>query len=798
MTHYDDIEEFKGGGRISPSISATTPPKGTLGIGVNGDVWINAEDKNGRLSWKPTDIKKANFRFIDFYERSENSFSFSTFNNGFNFSLEYKYDTDFSIIKLKQNVDNEGEWNADLNGCNAWFEDNFSVREYNLQTSTDDGIIFQSEVRQLFGMLRYLITNKGLRSITAPKPDEAPEPKFKVGDKVTIPPYPDEYQIVKEGIFDKALNNYLYNVKKILGGSVYEQYETALELSKPETPEPKFKRGDKVKLPNTKNGQKLVGGMSNVYDDAKRNGQDYLVVTEVWDNTIMLDTELSAYGDYFSQELDKLELYDDEKSKWKVGDKVKFPKDKAGVEISSIVIEDAKSDGKNYLVIGRIDKDKLTLVSENSAYDLVQYDSGQIELYEEVPEPSKKFWRKLSIENGNIFITSKKSDEKYLNLLWLQTAQNVNVVPVFADEYKFVFQNTYRTKYLYGVTIAITLDYVKGISLLINTTEGDFFEIKRNDIVNLNKFREAYEEFLYLINQYTNSNTAQETNIFVSKLLVDIDARNIAFGWKENTLKVGDKVVIPLTKMGQDLKRYMSTAWDNAIERNQKFMYVTKVLENGNVALNDVDLKDGDGDYFNENLDNLIVYNKMPETPKTPFQQIDFLNPSAEEYSKLITGMINYSDGLKFNNSRSGVFKIINKDGSETEFSFIFNEVDNTISITPIGRDDLITVSKKIKNENIEEIAKIYWDTFTRITKIGLKIPPKDCEADPNKIISGQVKKFYDLNKTRIDKLDSKFSCKIVQALVSLSEYESCGSPSSVTLPKAKSDLLSRISNLKV
>jgi hypothetical protein len=76
--------------------------------------------------------------------------------------------------------------------------------------------------------------------------------------------------------------------------------------------------------------------------------------------------------------------------------------------------------------------------------------------------------------------------------------------------------------------------------------------------------------------------------------------------------------------------------------------------------------------------------------------------------------------------------------------------------------------------------------------------PSEDCEADPNKIISGQVKRFYDLNKTRIDKLDNKFSCKIVQALVSLSEYESCGSPSSVALPKAKSDLLSRISNLKI
>jgi hypothetical protein len=76
---------------------------------------------------------------------------------------------------------------------------------------------------------------------------------------------------------------------------------------------------------------------------------------------------------------------------------------------------------------------------------------------------------------------------------------------------------------------------------------------------------------------------------------------------------------------------------------------------------------------------------------------------------------------------------------------------------------------------------------------------PKDCEADASKIISGQVKRFYDFNKSRIDKLDSKISCKIIQALVGLSEYESCGSPSSSTLAKTSTkDLLSRISNLKI
>ena len=72
-----------------------------------------------------------------------------------------------------------------------------------------------------------------------------------------------------------------------------------------------------------------------------------------------------------------------------------------------------------------------------------------------------------------------------------------------------------------------------------------------------------------------------------------------------------------------------------------------------------------------------------------------------------------------------------------------------------------------------------------------------ECSSDPNKIISGQVKAFYDRNKSRIDNLESNFSCKIIQALVSLSEYEKCGSPSSATLGKAKTDLLSKISKLK-
>ena len=110
----------------------------------------------------------------------------------------------------------------------------------------------------------------------------------------------------------------------------------------------------------------------------------------------------------------------------------------------------------------------------------------------------------------------------------------------------------------------------------------------------------------------------------------------------------------------------------------------------------------------------------------------------------------------------------------------------------------LATVDVELSDE-FTQIWKLLEDGIERgIIRADWRLTPKDCEADPNKIISGQVKKFYDLNKARIDKLDTKISCKIIQALVGLSEYESCGSPSSSSLPKAKTDLLSRISKLKI
>jgi hypothetical protein len=72
------------------------------------------------------------------------------------------------------------------------------------------------------------------------------------------------------------------------------------------------------------------------------------------------------------------------------------------------------------------------------------------------------------------------------------------------------------------------------------------------------------------------------------------------------------------------------------------------------------------------------------------------------------------------------------------------------------------------------------------------------CNVDVSKINSPAVGSFYANNKERIEKLNSEFSCKILEALVYLSEYENCGG--GIELPAKKveevDDLLGAIRNL--
>lgn len=216
----------------------------------------------------------------------------------------------------------------------------------------------------------------------------------------------------------------------------------------------------------------------------------------------------------------------------------------------------------------------------------------------------------------------------------------------------------------------------------------------------------------------------------------------------EPKFKVGDRVKLPTTKNGKKLVNNVSVVWDDARKIGQDYLVVNEVFDN-NIVLNNEYGKFGD--YFEINLDKIELYTTKQPQPK-----------------------FKVGDRVTFNLVPFATFKVMEKpnyNGARGKFVYKLQNEDGRSSFSS-GYEDVI-------NLIVDET-------------------PMDCDADPNLIVSGQVKAFYDLNKNRIDKLNSKFSCKIIKALVSLSEYEKCGSPSSATVTKAKTDLLSKISKLKV
>jgi hypothetical protein len=73
------------------------------------------------------------------------------------------------------------------------------------------------------------------------------------------------------------------------------------------------------------------------------------------------------------------------------------------------------------------------------------------------------------------------------------------------------------------------------------------------------------------------------------------------------------------------------------------------------------------------------------------------------------------------------------------------------------------------------------------------------CKVDSTKINSPFVGAFYSKNKDRIEKLKSEFSCKILESLVYLSDYENCGGGVQLPIQEVieEDDLLGAIRNLK-
>jgi hypothetical protein len=223
---------------------------------------------------------------------------------------------------------------------------------------------------------------------------------------------------------------------------------------------------------------------------------------------------------------------------------------------------------------------------------------------------------------------------------------------------------------------------------------------------------------------------------------------------KQPKFKVGDRILYPTTQNGSDLGGSAKTLIEKAQNEKLGYLVVTDVTYNR---------------YDDEVFNYWLGFQDLPNA------SVSFLEEECKPYEPKPDPKFKTGDQVTYDKMPFATFTVDNVTG--------FNYKRQT------------WVYRLNNNDKKSSFSAGYEPELKLLVVVET---PKDCEADASKIISGQVKRFYDLNKTRIEKLDSKISCKIIQALVGLSEYESCGSPSSSSLPKAKTDLLSRISKLKL
>jgi hypothetical protein len=228
MSKYDYIEEFGGGGRISPQDSATAFPEGTLGRGINGGLWINQKDRNGRLSWKPTSITKDKFPDLKIYVY-ENSIDILLFND--KLMIKYGYNSINSEVDLiypeKAYLNNLLAVQT-LENLSNEFNNNFRYKDYAESRESSDPTFSEiiSAVQFVATELLYLQNFKNLRK--KEQMPKIPTPKFNVGQRVRIKGKAPIYSILNLEL--NSQNEFMYEGEYTETGDLFSFYENTLEL----------------------------------------------------------------------------------------------------------------------------------------------------------------------------------------------------------------------------------------------------------------------------------------------------------------------------------------------------------------------------------------------------------------------------------------------------------------------------------------------------------------------------------------------------------------------------------------
>jgi hypothetical protein len=293
----------------------------------------------------------------------------------------------------------------------------------------------------------------------------------------------------------------------------------------------------------------------------------------------------------------------------------------------------------------------------------------------------------------------------------------------------------------------------------------------------------------------------------------------------EPKFKVGDRVKFPKDQFGKEV---YSFAMQDAKGEGKNYLTIKEISETNKVVLEN---QNSGETTFTYNYDGLELYEEeVPEIPEKIIRKGEFFQRNenvwlatedsrrGRGYQYIVRKSFRYIEARIF--SKGAIFQntlLTKRKFGEIQFDITYSYTDgfsfflkkadlkiDELNVKNLGIAETIaqriilflaTVDRDLSDEYEKIWKKIEEGVERGIIRADWRTTKTDCEADQTKIVSSQVKRFYDLNKNRIDKLNPEFSCLIVKALVSLSDYESCGRPSSDSLPKPKNDLLSDIKN---
>ena len=472
MQEYDDIEQFSGGGRISPQESATYYPEGSLRSGNNGNLWINQKDINGRLSWKPTSITKEKYPKIKYNEYED---QISIWLNDTLKIFYYYFDTptlfftypDGKVLKIRDRINNLTEELANQ----------FDITSYNLQKKEND-LSYGQILRKVDALTSDLINLQNHKKLRKPNgiPETPSEPETKDFTAEQLEMFNDWIYTSKPIFLNIHTNDYYFLsdfdekhkmliVKGFVDQMTYpfsaEKYNNEFHL--------KFRR-----LDYNPNASKKLKMITVVYsENADLDTSVYVTWSAFQDKlkTLKLNADFGTYnktkvfilwennkaildridigkgganfnpntkfvGDFLSYQttamfwsnfinrrteaffIDSVEVPETPKpdTKFKVGDKVKLPLTKLSQKIRknmSIAWDRANENGQDYLFVNDIIGRKIVLndyLDKDGDGDFFNLTLDKIELYEDtLEEPISDNTNKITSKRTKDFYDSNKS-----------------------------------------------------------------------------------------------------------------------------------------------------------------------------------------------------------------------------------------------------------------------------------------------------------------------------------------------------------------------------------------------------